>query len=369
MSNCIFENVSDRNRIFSSHAGRIPNNISKTGDIIGNYLEDFVKNRGVCTSGEIVNEGMKHFKLSRSQIYAIWSKVKKNKVLKATNEDLEQFGIYDVKGNTTYWLHIDNSKVHDEFRELIFALSKSTTKSQFLGLLGELGEDRFQVFLKNGPVDGIDQLVGLMMLMLHKDCPLGISRKYGLTKLEINFSGITEYAHVVANYLKKMHPSGYMSSIYGKQFASIFDEELEKSVVENMTVSSGYELLKHISFIVSDIDNKQFNEAIFSSFKRNLNADQFKFDKIYGGIHNLLQLISDLTKESGKKKLQYKYWRYMWQILLTSFDKIPGGVLNNEEREKIAITVNSISSLNTPNGSNRFNEVLILIDGLRKLCE
>ncbi len=361
--------MSEINRIKSGHVGRIPNNRSKTGNIIGNYLEDFVKNRGICTSGEIVNEGMKHFKLSRSQIYAIWSKVKKNKVLKATKEELTQFGISDLKGNTTYWIHLDNSKVRDEFGELILALSRSTTKSQFLGLLGELGEDRFQDFLKNGPVDSIDQIVGLLMLMLHKDCPAGISQKYGLTKLEINFSEITEYAHVVANYLKKMHPSGYMSSIYGEQLFSIFNEELEKSVVENMTVSSGYELLKHISFIVSDIDNEQFNEAIFSSFKRNLNAEQFKFDKINGGIHNLLQLISELTEESGKKKLQYKYWRYMWQILLTSFDKIPAEMLNNGEREKIAITVNSIQSLNTPNGPNRFNEIRILIDGLRKLCE
>jgi hypothetical protein len=361
--------MSKTNRIIRGHAGRIPNNRSKTGIQVESYLEDFVKKRGICTSGDVVKEGMIHFRLSRSQVYTVWNKVKMNNVIRATEEELKQYGISTIKGNTTYWIHINSSKIREEFRELILALSRSTTKSQFLGLLGELGEDRFQVFLKNGPVDGIDQLVGLLMLMLHKDCPVGVSKKYGLTKLEINFSEITEYAHVVANYLKKMHPSGYMSSMYRQQFLSIFNEELEKSVVENMTVSSVYELLKHISFIVSDIDNELFNEAIFLSFKQNLTADEFKFDKIYGGIHNLIQLISELTKESGKKKLQYKFWRYMWQILLTSFDKIPAEELNNVEREKIAITVNSISSLNTPNGPNGFNEIRILIDGLRKLCE
>ena len=363
------EIVSESKKIFDSHVGRIPNNTSKTGNIVGSYLEDFAKNTGICTSGEIVNEGMKHFKLSRSQIYTIWSKVKKNNVLKATEEELKQFSISDVKGNTTYWIHIDNSKVRDEFRELIVALSRSTTKNQFLGLLGELGEDRFQNFLKNGPIDGIDQLVGLLMLMLNKDCPVEISRKYGLTKLEINSSEITEYAHEVASYLKKMRPSIYMSSTYFKQFISIFTDELCRSMVENMTFSSVYELLKNISFIVSDIDNDRFNEAIFSSFKQNLNRDQFEFDKIYGGIHNLEQLISELTKESDRKKLQYKYWRYMWQIILASFDRVPAEVLNNEERMKLAITVNNLTNLNTPNGPNRFNEVRILIDRLRKLCE
>jgi hypothetical protein len=109
--------------------------------------------------------------------------------------------------------------------------------------------------------------------------------------------------------------------------------------------------------------------VIFSSYKRILTADRFEFDKIYGGIHILLQLITELTKESGKKKLQYKYWKFMWQILLISFEKIPEEFLNKEEREKIAITVNQLSSLNTSNGPNRFNEVRILIDGFRKLCE
>ena len=369
MSTCIFENMSESEKIFRSQVGRIPNNKSKTGNLVGSYLEDFVRNRGICTSGEIVNEGMKHFKLSRSQIYTTWSKIKKNKVLKATKKELKQFGISDVKGNTTYWLHIDNSKVRDEFRELILALSRSTTKSQFLGLLGELGEDRFQDFLKNGPVDGIDQLVGLLMLMVHKDCPVEVSRKYDLTKLEINFSEITEYAHVVASYLRRMHPSSYISNMYRKQLFSIFNEELRKLVVENMTVSRVYELLKHITFIVSDIDDEQFNKAIFLSFKQILTSDQFEFDKIYGGIHNLEQLISELTRESDRKKLQYKYWRYMWQIILASFDKIPAKILNNEERMKLAITVNNLTNLNTPNGQNRFNEVRIIIDRLRKLCD
>ena len=361
--------MSANNKTFNNHVGRIPDNRNKTAAHVGCYLEDFVRKRGICTSGEIVEEGMKHFKLSRSQIYTVWSKVKNSKVLKATKEELKQFGISDVKRNTTYWIHIDNSKIREEFSELIVALSKSTTKNQFLGLLGELGEDRFQDFLKNGTIDVIDQLVGLLMLMLNKDCPREISRKYRLAKLEIKFSEIIEYAHVVAVYLKKMHPSSYMSSMYGEQFVSIFKEELEKSVVQNMTASSGYALLKHISFIISDIDNEQFNMVIFSSYKRILTADRFEFDKIYGGIHILLQLITELTKESGKKKLQYKYWKFMWQILLISFEKIPEEFLNKEEREKIAITVNQLSSLNTSNGPNRFNEVRILIDGFRKLCE
>ena len=360
--------MSEINKINRGHVGRIPNNRIKTGIKVENYLDNFVKTRGICASGDVVKEGMKHFRLSRSQVYTIWTKVKMNNVIRATEEELKQYGIYDVKGNTTYWIHIDNSKIRDEFRELILALTKSTTKSQFLGLLGELSEDRFQDFLKNAPIDGIDQLVGLLMLMLHKDCPLGISQKYRFTKLGINFSEITEYAHVVAAYLKKMHMSGYMSSMYGEQFVSIFQKELEKSVVENVTGSSCYELLKHTSFIVSNFDNEKFNEAIFSSFKRNLIENGFKFDKIYGGIHNLLQLISELTKESDKKKLQYKYWRYMWQIILASFDNIPAELLNENERIKLAITVNNLSNLNTLKDPNRFNEVRILIDRLRELC-
>ena len=205
--------------------------------------------------------------------------------------------------------------------------------------------------------------------MVHKDCPVEVSRKYDLTKLEINFSEITEDAHVGASYLRRMHPSSYISNMYRKQLFSIFNEELRKLVVENMTVSRVYELLKHITFIVSDIDDEQFNKAIFLSFKQILTSDQFEFDKIYGGIHNLEQLISELTRESDRKKLQYKYWRYMWQIILASFDKIPAKILNNEERMKLAITVNNLTNLNTPNGQNRFNEVRIIIDRLRKLCD
>ena len=52
--------MSEINKINRGHVGRIPNNRIKTGIKVENYLDNFVKTRGICASGDVVKEGMKH---------------------------------------------------------------------------------------------------------------------------------------------------------------------------------------------------------------------------------------------------------------------------------------------------------------------
>jgi hypothetical protein len=362
--------MSEINRIFRGQAGRKPSIKSKSGNQIASYLEGYVRNRGICTSGEIVNEGMKHFKLSRSQIYTTWSKIKKNKVLKATKEELKQFGISDVKGNTTYWIHIDNSKIRDEFRELIAALARADTKKQFLVLLRELRSSRFHDFLIGGPIDETDLLLCLLLLMLNNTYPTEISPICGQTTQTIDRSQITDFAHEISDYLRTIYlANNYMSKKYESLFFLILKDTLNKVVVEDQTNSNILGLAKDLSFIASDVNKEKFNEIIFSSFKQNLIKNSVDYDKIYGGIINIESILSYLMKESGQKKLEYRFWNYMWKIVIFSCDKVPEDRISQDEKRKVSETIHIMINGETSIRPNLYNDIQKIIEQIRDLSE
>ena len=362
--------MSDKSETFSNIAGRKPNFTSKTDNQIGSHLEDFVRGRGICTSEEIVKEGMEHFKLSRSQIYKIWSKVKKNKVLRATDEDLKRYGISTVKGNTTYWIHIDNSKIRDEFRELIVTLTRSDTKYQFLGLLGELDSKRFHDYLEGGPKEETDMLVCLLSLMLNKECPEEISQKNGMTRLRIDTSEINGLAHAISGFLQTMYvANNYMGKKYKDLFFSLLTETLNKVVIEEHTNHSSLELAEHLSFIASDVDKKKFDRLIFSSFKDNLIKNSGDYDKIYGGILNIEGILTYLANGSSQKKFEYTFWRYMWEIVIGSSDKVPEDMIPKEEEVKVSDTIRSIMNGKISQHPTLYHDIQSTIERIRSLCE
>lgn len=360
--------MSKINKTFNNHVGRIPDNRNRTGAQVRSYLEDFVRKRGICTSGEIVKEGMHHFKLSRSQIYSIWTKVKMNNVLKATEEELKQYGISAIKGNTTYWIHIDNSKIRDEFTELIAALTSSNTKIQFLGILGELESIRFYDFLKKGTTEGTDQLLCLLLLMLNRQCPEEISGKYKFNNLRIEASEIADYTHVISAYLKTIYEATkYISKKYEKILSSILEESFNKVLIEDQSNPNSLELVKHLSFIVSDANKQKFNEVIFSSFKNNLVRNSADYDKIYGGIINIENILMYLVKESGYKKLEYRFWRFMWQILIRTFNHFPKDMLSDDEKKKLSEAVDTIMNGGIYKRPNFYKDVLNIMARIRDL--
>ena len=362
--------MSNKNETFTGIVGRKPHSISKSDNEVGSRLEDFVRDRGICTTGEVIKEGMEHFRLSRSQIYKIWSKVKKDKVLRATDEDLRRYKISTVKGNTTYWIHVDNSKIHDEFRELILTLTKSDTEYQFLGLLGELDSKRFHVYLEGAPIEETDLLVCLLALMLNRDCPEEISQKNGMTRLRIDTSEINGFAHTISGFLKTVYvANNYVGKKYEDLFFPILEDTLDKVVIEDHTNQSFLELAKHLSFILNDTDKKKFDGLIFSSFKRNLIKNSGHYDKIYGGLLNIEGILTYLTKGSSQKKLEYRFWKYMWEIVIGSLDNIPEEMISQEEKVKVSDTMHSIMDGKISQRPTLYHDIQSTIERIRSLCE
>ena len=140
-------------------------------------------------------------------------------------------------------------------------------------------------------------------------------------------------------------------------------------VIEGQTNSNILELTKDLSYIACDVDKKNFNKLIFSLFKQNLIKNSGDYDKIYGGIINIKDILSYLTKESGQRKLEYGFWKYMWEILIFSSDQIPKDMISQDEKRKVSETISIIINGETPTRPNLYNDIHKLIEQIRELCE
>ena len=127
--------------------------------------------------------------------------------------------------------------------------------------------------------------------------------------------------------------------------------------------------MKDLSFIASDVNKEKFNKLIFSSFKQNLIKNRGDYDKIYGGIINIEGILSYLTKESGQKKLEYGFWKYMWEIVIFSSDKIPEAMISQDERRKVSETIYAIINGEIPTRPNLYIEIQKVIEQIRDLSE
>ncbi|WP_291490357.1 hypothetical protein [Desulfurella sp.] len=322
----------DTNR---SKRGRKPISMRRSTDQIKEYIINYVNEKQIATSNDIINRMKDKFHIANSTAYNEWKKFKDKEIVKATEDDFKKFGKnIKRKKNTKHWKTLQNSNARDEFNIVIDKIKESSDLSEVSALIDLLTTKKLRDFSIGRNIDDIDRLIEILKDFL----PNGkFNKLFGESNTGDCVFEIIEFMFHIAENNRE---------IFSDKSEPI-EKILEKFKLNFLDIDSvhdkGMKGMTNLVLFLHKINKVNLSTLFLDLFKLNMIREDGNTDKILNTIEILRRFMDGLRRAGLFDKMECNAFKAVLFISMEKFKEL--SELNLVNTYKFSLSTDEIKRI------------------------